>query len=91
MLIIVYLQQFYFDKVKDAPDVEKMLAMYIPILKSVSLLPHSGHGYAQAPYEPINKEQYDKLKNSYNLPNFEEVTTNVPEGSKYCDGDMCVM
>jgi len=81
----------YFDKVKDAPDVEKMLAMYIPILKSVSLLPHSGHGYAQAPYEPINKEAYDKLKNSYNLPNFEEVTTNVPEGSKYCDGDMCVM
>jgi len=81
----------YFDKVKDAPDVEKMLAMYIPILKSVSLLPHSGHGYAQAPYEPINKEVYDKLKNSYNLPNFEKVTTNVPEGSKYCDGDMCVM
>jgi hypothetical protein len=28
----------YFDKEKDANDVEKMLAMYIPILKSVSML-----------------------------------------------------
>lgn len=81
----------YFDKVKDAPDVEKMLAMYIPILKSVSLLPHSGHGYAQAPYEPIDFEKYQTLKNSYSLPNFNSVKNNVPQGSKYCDGDQCML
>ena len=62
----------YFDKEKDAPDVEKMLAMYIPILKSVSMLPHSGHGYAQAPYEPIDEEKYIALKDSYTLPKFED-------------------
>ena len=45
----------YFDKEKDGPDVEKMLAMFIPNLKSVSMLPHAGHGYAQAPYEPITR------------------------------------
>ena len=41
----------YFDKVKDGSDVEKMLAMYIPILKSVSMLPYADHGYTQAPYD----------------------------------------
>lgn len=79
----------YFDKEKDAPDVEKMLAMYIPILKSVSMLPHAGHGYDQAPYEPIDEEKYNKLKDSYGKPNFNNVNGNVPVGSKFCSGDMC--
>jgi len=79
----------YFDKEKDAPDVEKMLAMYIPILKSVSMLPHSGHGYAQAPYEPIDEEKYIALKDSYTLPKFDKVSGNVPIGSKFCSGDTC--
>ena len=79
----------YFDKEKDAPDVEKMLAMYIPILKSVSMLPHSGHGYVQAPYEPIDEEKYIALKDSYTLPKFDKVSGNVPVGSKFCSGDTC--
>ena len=79
----------YFDKEKDAPDVEKMLAMYIPILKSVSMLPHSGHGYKQAPYEPIDEIQYNQLKDSYNRPNFDIVKNNSPIGSKFCSGDLC--
>ena len=79
----------YFDKEKDAPDVEKMLAMYTPILKSVSMLPHSGHGYKQAPYEPINEHQYIQLRDSYNAPDFNTVKDNVPRGSEYCSGDQC--
>ena len=79
----------YFDKVKDAPDVEKMLAMYTPILKSVSMLPHSGHGYKQAPYEPINEHQYIQLRDSYNAPDFNTVNDNVPKGSEFCSGDHC--
>jgi ribonucleoside-triphosphate reductase len=79
----------YFDKVKDAPDVEKMLAMFIPVLKSVSMLPHSGHGYSQAPYEPITFEQYEKRLAGYNKPKFAEVKGSVPTGSKFCDGDTC--
>lgn len=79
----------YFNKEKDAPDVEKMLAMYIPILKSVSMLPHSGHGYVQAPYEPIDEEKYISLKDSYTLPKFDKVSGNVPVGSKFCSGDTC--
>ena len=79
----------YFDKEKDKNDVEKMLAMYIPILKSVSMLPHAGHGYTQAPYEPISEEQYIKLKNSYKLPDFTNLKNNIPIGSLFCSGDTC--
>lgn len=81
----------YFDKTQKniTTEVEKMLAMYIPQLKSVSMLPHSGHGYAQAPYEPIDEATYLQLKDSYNTPDFSLVENNVPVGSKYCSGDKC--
>lgn len=79
----------YFDKEKDGDDIEKLLAMYIPVLKSVSMLPHSGHGYAQAPYEPIDKETYERRLGKYKQPQFSGVKGNVPVGSKYCSGDKC--
>lgn len=79
----------YFDKEKDGPDVEKMLAMFIPVLKSVSMLPHSGHGYKQAPYEPIDEETYNTRLSLYAKPKFDNVKGNVPEGSRFCSGDTC--
>ena len=79
----------YFDKEKDGPDVEKMLAMFIPNLKSVSMLPYAGHGYAQAPYEPISSEEYERRCNEFTFPTYKTVSGNIPEGSKYCSGDNC--
>ena len=79
----------FFDKVKDGPDVEKMLALYIPILKSVSMLPHSGHGYAQAPYEPVNEETYEQRRDAYIIPDFSTAAVSEPMGSKFCSGDQC--
>lgn len=37
-----------------------LFVQYKDITKSTSLLPFSGHGYVQAPKEPIDKETYDK-------------------------------
>ena len=79
----------YFDKEKDGPDVEKMLAMFIPNLKSVSMLPHSGHGYAQAPYEPLTFEEYEKRKSQFKPIDYKSVRGNIPVGSKFCSGDTC--
>jgi ribonucleoside-diphosphate reductase alpha chain len=81
----------YFDKIKDAPDVEKMLAMYIPVLKSVSMLPHSNSGYAQMPYEKITKEQYEERLNSYGNPDYDSLTNLEPEGEKFCTNDSCTL
>jgi hypothetical protein len=68
-----------------------MLAMFIPILKSVSMLPHSGHGYSQAPYSPCTKEEYEKRRASYKIPDFDKVKGNVPVGSKYCTSGKCTL
>ncbi|MDB4308204.1 fused protease/ribonucleoside-triphosphate reductase, partial [Gammaproteobacteria bacterium] len=80
----------YFDK-KDAVDVEKMLSMFIPVLKCVSLLPRNDHKYAQAPYEEITKEQYEKRLSEYSRPNFDNVKGNEPVGSKFCTGEKCMI
>lgn len=80
----------YFNKEKDdAKQIEKLLSYYLPVLKTVSMLPHSGHSYAQAPYEPIDKETYEKLLSNHHMPDFSKVTANEPVGEKYCDGDKC--
>ena len=79
----------YFDKEKDGPDLEKLLAMFIPNLKSVSMLPHSGHGYRQAPYEKISVDEYEKRKNEFKPIDYKSVRGNVPVGSKFCSGDTC--
>jgi len=79
----------YFDRNKDGSDVEKLLAMFIPILKSVSMLPHNNGVYAQAPYEKIDKNEYVKRLDSYRMPDFISVEGNVPVGSKYCSNDTC--
>ena len=79
----------YFDKEKDGPDLEGMLAMFIPNLKSVSMLPHSGHGYAQAPYEKISVDEYNRRKNEFKPIDYKSVKNNVPSGSKFCSSDNC--
>lgn len=80
----------YFDKEKCKPEeIQKMLDLYIPELKSVSMLPHSGHGYAQAPYEPLTEEEYNKRVEETKI-DFSNTKGNVPSGSVYCTGDNCV-
>ncbi|MMZ43526.1 Adenosylcobalamin-dependent ribonucleoside-triphosphate reductase [compost metagenome] len=47
-------------KQEETDKIESLLAAYNNRIKSTSLLPYSGHGYVQAPWEPISKEEYDK-------------------------------
>lgn len=49
-------------KKKELPEIKAwLIANYNDYIKSVSFLLHSGHGFAQAPFEPITKEQYEAL------------------------------
>jgi hypothetical protein len=41
----------------DVPDLPDLLAEFVPRLKSTSLLPRA-HGYVQAPYEEIARDEY---------------------------------
>jgi ribonucleoside-diphosphate reductase alpha chain len=50
----------YFDPKTEGPRIDDMLKAFVPIIKSVSMLPHSDTGsYKQMPYEGITKEQYE--------------------------------
>ena len=50
-------------KKEDLPDIKEYLKKHFSQeLKTVSFLLYHGHGFIQAPYETISKEEYDKLK-----------------------------
>jgi hypothetical protein len=48
-------------RAEELPEIKKWLAEhYDNEVKSVSFLLYSDHGFVQAPYEPISKEEYEK-------------------------------
>jgi ribonucleotide reductase alpha subunit len=50
-------------KLDELDGIQKwMKENYSGFLKSVSFLLHSDHGFQQAPYQEINKEEYERLK-----------------------------
>lgn len=44
----------------ETDKIEPLLAAYNNRIKSTSLLPYSGHGYVQAPWEAITEEEYNR-------------------------------
>ena len=59
----------------------------------IAFLPHSDHIYKQAPYQEINKEQYDELVKNMPKIDWEKFTENEDnvEGAKElaCMGGIC--
>lgn len=72
----------------EVQEISRVLEIYEDQLKGVSFLPHSDHGYAQAPYEPCTPEEVQEY-NAQLLPT--DYTRYIYEaiGTKYCDGDKC--
>jgi ribonucleoside-triphosphate reductase len=64
-------------KSEETDKIEPLLAAYNNKIKSTSLLPYSGHGYVQAPWEPINKEEYDRRVSEMKMT-IEEAYTLYP-------------
>ncbi len=71
----------------EAESIQTCLEVYEDQLKSVSLLPLSEHGYAQAPYETITAEQYDEMVSGLVPLNLSDAKNEVIE--RFCDGDSC--
>ncbi|MCX7610319.1 MAG: ribonucleoside-triphosphate reductase, adenosylcobalamin-dependent [Ignavibacterium sp.] len=47
-------------KFEEENQIEQLMSYYGQKIKSISLLPYMGHGYVQAPWEPITKEEYER-------------------------------
>lgn len=48
-------------KLEDIPRLKQWLSENLQNIKTISFLLHSGHGFLQAPKEPITAEQFEKL------------------------------
>ena len=88
----------YFDPETEGDQIEFMLGHFVPLIKSVSMLPHTPAGtYELMPYEGIIKERYEeeikKLKPiDWNL--YREKQKSAPLSSPdssilFCDNDIC--
>jgi adenosylcobalamin-dependent ribonucleoside-triphosphate reductase len=72
----------------EADDIPRALELYETQLKSVSFLPLKDHDYPQAPYQTIDKIEYEKAVNKIKTTklrnlNTDEVTDN------FCSNDTC--
>jgi len=80
----------YFYPKTEGGQIEHMLAQFAPIIKSVSLLPHSDSGaYKQMPYEGISKEEYEKRLKE--IPKIDWKAFGGSDGmeSRFCSNDQC--
>jgi len=72
----------------EAKEIKHVLECYEDKLKSVSFLPIKEHGYKQAPYEEITKEQYEEMIAKIEPINLNE-TSDKALGAVFCDSDKC--
>jgi hypothetical protein len=72
----------------EASQLKSALEMYETRLKAVSFLKYQETGYVQAPYEPIDKETYDKK--IVKITPLSRINFNDGgSGSKFCTNDSC--
>jgi len=80
----------YFDPRTEGLQVEHMLALFAPIIKSVSMLPHSKKGaYVQMPYEGISKEEYEERLAKFPKIDWNEFGGSAGIESRFCTNDFC--
>jgi hypothetical protein len=73
---------------EEAADLPKALELYESRLKSVSFLPLTEHGYVQAPYITITREEYRAAV--ARLRPLDLAASDTHEiADAYCDGDAC--
>jgi ribonucleoside-triphosphate reductase len=82
----------YFDKEREKSQVPFMLAQYAPVIKSVSMLPHSDKGvYLQMPYEGISKAKYEELLTGLHPIQWGKIKNSEVDqlATLYCESDRC--
>ena len=78
-----------FDKERDSiADLGKAIEYASTRLKAVSFLPISDHGYAQAPYEEITGEEYERQVAGLGNLDLSNIVSHEMNDS-WCDGEAC--
>jgi len=78
-------------KPEEADDIQRCLELYEGRMKTVSFLPLDDHGYEQAPYITITKEEYEAANALLGVASFNGIGHDIEATPRYCDGDSCVV
>jgi len=79
-----------FDRDKEADRLPLLLEKYVPLIKSVSLLPHTKKGvYKQMPYECITKEEYEKMTKVLQPVEWSGLRGSDGQDSRFCYEGEC--
>lgn len=74
---------------EDLPRIKQWLYDNIKNVKTISFLCHTGHGFKQAPKEPISREAYERLSAKIKPIDIDEIAGgNMLEGLE-CEGGVC--
>lgn len=76
-------------KKEEIPQIKEWLRNNLKYTKTISFLLYSGHGFVQAPKEPITKEQYEKLASKVKPIDFDEIEEGTLLSSLECEGGVC--
>lgn len=83
-------QIFEYDPAHEERDIEPVLSSIIPLIKSVSLLPHSDEGaYPQMVEEGISESEYQQRIESILPIDWSQFAGSDGMDEKFCTGDMC--
>lgn len=81
----------YFNQTTEGSQIEHMLAQFAPIIKTVSMLPHSETGsYKQMPYEGISEDEFKRRKICFTKTiDWKELRDSDGIDIKFCTNESC--
>jgi ribonucleoside-triphosphate reductase len=80
----------YFNPKTEGHQLEHLLAQYAPLVKSLSMLPHTEAGvYKQSPLEGISKDEYDRRRALLPTIDWSVFTGGDGEMAKFCTNAGC--
>jgi len=77
-----------FDPEREADQLPRILSAYEDRLKGIVFLPSSGHGYEQAPYEEITREEYERMSSALR-PLRGQLEHEHELEARFCEGGVC--
>lgn len=78
----------YYDN-ESLPKVKEWVAENLSEIKTISFLLHTGHGFVQAPYEPISEERFNSIVAKLQPLNLEQLQVAEDLDLDECSGGSC--
>lgn len=78
----------------EANQIERVLAAFAPVIKSISMLPdqsESAKPYPQLPYEPINEDEYYAMAAKMGTIDWSRLNGVDGEDPQFCNNESCLL